>query len=759
VISAVLFLWCAVFPGQTFFFMPLSLLTAQRQYYYNHTKKLRHHYIYNKGEIHMDKLDAIFSPETIAVIGASTQKGKVGHDIFANILYGGYTGTLYPVNPKAKSVLSVKCYTSIAAIPDPIDLAMIILPPRAAIGSVRECIAKGVRGIVIVSAGFKEVGGEGAQMEIQIKELCAQAGVRLVGPNCLGVINPSKKVSLNASFSARMPKPGNVSFISQSGALCTAVLDYAADKGFGFSKFISIGNKADVDELDLLRYYHKDPDTDVVMIYMEELSRTSEEFVSEVREMTSGTNPTHVIVIKSGSSVAGAAAAASHTGALAGSDAIYDGIFTMSGILRCKTVNQLFDYAQAFAANKYPTGDRIAIVTNAGGPGIIATDMSEQSGLKLAKFSAETVKELKKYLPVTANFQNPVDVIGDAAKDRYENTLATVLADRGVDAVLIILTPQSMTDAIGTAEAIVHIARNSIKPILCAFMGVVDVSDGVKLLQAHKVPVYQFPESAARSLGALREGMKWSFRKILPQYNLVYDREKAIAILDKYRKEGRKILGELDGTELLKCYGFKTIPMALSKTAREAVKIAGEIGYPVVMKIVSPQILHKSDAGGVKVGLEDAQEVEQAFEAIMKNGSAYNPAADLTGVLVQKMAPKGKEVILGVTRDPVFGHAIMFGLGGIFVEVYKDVAFRLSPMGRNVARRMVKSIKGYPILKGLRGEAPSDIEAIEKNIVSLKAMVDNHPSIAELDINPLFVHGEGDGTTVADIVIRIEEKM
>ncbi len=704
----------------------------------------------------MDKLDAIFSPETIAVIGASTQKGKVGHDIFANILSGGFTGTLFPVNPKAKSVLSVKCYTSIAAIPDPIDLAMIILPPKAALGSVKDCIASGVKGIVIVSAGFKEVGGEGAQIEIQIKELCAEAGVRVVGPNCLGVINPSPKVSLNASFSARMPKPGNVSFISQSGALCTAVLDYAADKGFGFSKFISIGNKADVDELDLLRYYHNDPDTDVVMIYMEELSRPSEEFVTEVREMTSGTNPTHVIAIKSGTSAAGAAAAASHTGALAGSDVMYDGLFTMAGILRCKSVNQLFDYAQALAANKYPTGNKVAIVTNAGGPGIIATDMSEQSGLELAKFSEETIKELKKHLPATANFHNPVDVIGDAAKDRYENTLATVLGDRGVDAVLIILTPQSMTDAIGTAEAIVSIARNSIKPILCAFMGVVDVSDGVKLLQAHKVPVYQFPESAARSLGALRTSVKWLFRKILPQYKLTYDREKAAGIIDKYMKEGRWVLGELDGTEILKCYGFNTIPMALAKTAKEAVDIAEGMGYPVVMKIVSQQILHKTDAGGVVVGLKDPAGVEAAFKSIMAGAKAYDSDAVLDGILVQKMAPKGKEVILGVTTDPVFGHAVMFGLGGIFVEVYKDVAFRLSPMGRNVARRMVKSIQGYPILKGLRGEAPSDIEAIEKNIVSLKAMVDNHPMIRELDINPLFVHEEGQGTTVADIIIRLE---
>ncbi|WP_300461422.1 acetate--CoA ligase [Desulfobacula sp.] len=706
----------------------------------------------------MDRLDAIFAPETVAVIGVSTQKGKVGHDIFANILYGGFTGTLYPVNPKAKSILSVKCYTSIANIPDPIDLGMIILPPKAALQAVKECISKGVKGIVIVSAGFKEVGGEGAQIEIKIKQLCAKAKIRLVGPNCLGVINPSPTVSLNASFSSRMPKPGNVSFISQSGALCTAVLDYAADKGFGFSKFISIGNKADVDELDLLRYYHNDPDTDVVMIYMEELSRGAEEFISEVREMTSGTHPTHVIVIKSGSSDAGAKAAASHTGALAGSDALYDAIFTMSGILRCSTVNQLFDYAQAFAGNKYPTGDKIAIITNAGGPGIIATDMSEQSGLKLATFSDETIKELKKYLPATANFHNPVDVIGDAAKDRYENTLATVLSDRGVDAALIILTPQSMTDAIGTAEAIVHIARNSIKPIVCAFMGVVDVSDGVKLLQKHKIPVYQFPESAARSLGALREGIKWLSRKILPPFDLVYDTAKASAIIDGYLKEGRLVLGELDGNEILKCYGFQTLPMALAKNKPEACKIADQIGYPVVMKIVSQDILHKTDAGGVVVGVKDANGLEDAFDTIMGKAVAYNPDARIEGILIQKLAPKGKEVILGLSKDPVFGHAVMFGLGGIFVEVYKDVVFRLSPMGRNVARRMVKAIKGYPILKGLRGEKPSDIETIEKHIVALKAMADNHPMIKELDINPLFVHEEGAGTTVADIIIRLENE-
>lgn len=706
----------------------------------------------------MDQLDAIFAPETIAVIGASNQKGKVGHDIFANILKGGYKGTLYPVNPKSKSILSVKCYTSISTIPDPIDLGMIILPPKVALQAVKDCIAKGVKGIVIVSAGFKEVGGEGAEIEKEIKQLCAEAKVRLVGPNCLGVINPSPKVSLNASFSARMPRPGNVSFISQSGALCTAVLDYAADKGFGFSKFISIGNKADVDELDLLRYYHNDPDTDVVMMYMEELHRSGEEFIEEVREMTSGSNPTSVMAIKSGSSDAGAKAAASHTGALAGSDKLYDAIFSMAGIMRCETVNQLFDYAQAHAAKKFPAGDRIAIVTNAGGPGILATDMSEQSGLKLANFSEDTVNELKKYLPSTANFHNPVDVIGDAARDRYENTLATVLSDRGVDAVLIILTPQSMTDAIGTAEAIVNIARNNLKPVVCAFMGVIDVSDGVRLLQKHHIPVYQFPESAARSLGALRETMKWLFRKILPQYDLTYDPDRGKQIIDQAIKDGKTVLGELDGNELLKCYGFKTLQMELARNKTEAGKIADQIGYPVVMKIVSEDILHKTDAGGVVVGVEDKKGVQETFATIMDNAESYKADAKIEGVLVQEMAKKGKEIILGLSKDPVFGHAVMFGMGGVFVEVYKDVVFRLAPLGRNVARRMVKSIKGYKILKGVRGEGPSDIESIEKHIVALKKMSENHPEIAELDINPMFVHPEGEGATVADIIIRLERE-
>ncbi|MBU0994783.1 MAG: acetate--CoA ligase family protein [Proteobacteria bacterium] len=706
----------------------------------------------------MDSLDAIFSPKSIAVLGASSTKGKVGHDIFANILQNGYTGTLFPVNPGANSILSVKCYNSILDIPDPVDLAMIILPPKVALSAIKECVKKGVKGIIIISAGFKEVGGEGLIIENQIKEICKEANIRVVGPNCLGVINPSPEVSLNASFSARMPAHGNISFISQSGALCTTVLDFAADRGFGFSKFISIGNKADVDELDLLKYYHNDSATDVVMIYMEELQGDTKEFIEEVKQITSGDNHTPVLAIKSGRSAAGAAAAASHTGSLAGSDAVYDAIFAEAGIYRCESVNQLFDYSEAFSCKKRLHGNRVAIVTNAGGPGIIATDMTITSGLELAKLSPKTIEELHRYLPATANFHNPIDVIGDAAKDRYENTLATVISDDGVDGALIILTPQSMTDALGTAEAIVKIAKHSQKPISCSFMGVVDVSKGVRILQANKIPVYPFPENAAAALGALYKGTRWLNRKILPQYQLTFDRERAKQLIDKHLSEGKEILDELEGSELLKCYGFNTLPMDVAKNEKEAVDIAEKIGYPVVMKIVSPQILHKSDANGVKMNITDQMSVESAFREIVKSAREYKKEAVIEGVLVQKMAPKGEEVILGVNRNPgQMGHSLMFGLGGIFVELFKDVSFRLAPIGRNNARRMIRSIKGYPMLNGFRGRPLADLEAIEKNLVGLSNLVIDFPIIKELDINPLLVYKKGEGATVADVMITLKE--
>jgi len=632
-------------------------------------------------------LEALFNPTNVAVLGASRQPGRVGHDIFVNILRGGFEGTLYPVNPNAKSIACVRCYPDIKDIPDPVDMAIVILPPRAAETAVKSAIEKGVKAIVIVSAGFKEVGGEGLEIENRIVVMCREAGVRVVGPNCLGVINP--KAKLNASFSARMPNAGNVSFISQSGALCTAVLDFATDRDFGFSKFISIGNKADVDELDLLRYLHSDPETEVIMMYIEELQR-GPEFIKAVKEITSGERPTPILAIKSGRTRDGARAAASHTGSLAGSEAVYDAIFAQCGIIRVDSINELFDYGIAFAYNqsgnkKLPAGNRVAIVTNAGGPGIVATDMTVSSGLRLAEFSAETIAVLRSHLPPTANVTNPVDVIGDAAEDRYRMALNTVIHSENVDGALVILTPQSMTDVIGTAKAILEIAKRSHKPIFTCFMGVIDVSAGVHFLQENGIPVYRFPESAAKAMGAMYRYSRFINRPHLAPFTYHHDKARAKQIIDDAIAQGQTYICELGGTEILKCYGFNVLPTELAATADEACEIAERIGYPVVMKIVSPQIIHKSDAGGVKVGLKTREEVIETFASIVSSAKAYNPKADIKGVLIQRLAPSGREVILGATRYPIFGPLLMFGFGGIFVEVFQDVSFRLAPFTRNGA--------------------------------------------------------------------------
>ena len=713
----------------------------------------------------MEGLDALFNPSSVAVVGASSIPGKVGHDIFVNILKGGFTGTLYPVNPKAKSIASVHAYSDILDIPDTIDLSIIILPPVLAEIAIKHSIDKGVKAVVIVSAGFKEVGGKGLVIEQRIVDMCREAGVRVVGPNCLGVINPIADVRLNASFSSRMPAAGNISFISQSGALCTAVLDFAADKDFGFSKFVSIGNKADVDELDLLRYFHADPETEVIMLYIEELQR-GPEFIAAVKEITGGDRPTPVLAFKSGRTSAGAQAAASHTGSLAGSEAVYEAIFAQSGIIRVDSINELFDFGIAFAyknesslgkmRRKVPLGNRVAIVTNAGGPGIVATDMTVSSGLELAGFDEETVEVLKSHLPETANVNNPVDIIGDAAQDRYKNALTAVIKDEGVDGALVILTPQSMTNAIGTAEAIVRIAQRSHKPILCCFMGIIDVSAGVKYLQENGVPVYRFPESAAKTFGALYRYSRWLNRQHLAPFRVKYDKQRASEIISGAMDQGKTYIGEIGGTELLKCYGFNVLPTKLAKTKEEAGTTADQMGYPVVMKIVSPQIIHKSDAGGVIVGPNNRQEAEDAFQTIVDNAKNYSPDAQIEGVLIQKLAPKGHEVILGMTRYPIFGPLIMFGFGGIFVEVFQDVAFRLAPLSRNCARNMVRSIKCYKLLSGYRGQPKADIGTIEKMLVRLSDLVTDHPEIKELDINPLLVHTEGDGATVADCRFILE---
>ncbi len=708
----------------------------------------------------MSQLDAIFSPQSVAVVGASTTPGKVGHDIFVNILQGDYQGTLYPVNPRARYIRSVKAYPSISELPEPVDLAIIVLPPKAALGAVGEAAEKGIKGIVIVSAGFREVGGDGRRIEDEIVAKCQEAGIRMVGPNCLGVINPNPSVRLNASFSTHMPAFGHISFISQSGALCTAVLDFAAERDFGFSKFVSIGNKADVDEQELLLFLHQDTETDVIMVYLEEISH-GPEFIKTAKHITSGHRPTPILVIKSGRTAAGRRAAASHTGSLAGSDAIYDAIFEQTGIIRADSIEDLFNYAAAFSCKKVPAGNRVGIVTNAGGPGIVATDMTVSSGLELAKFGPNTIETLESHLPPTANVHNPVDVIGDAPEDRYENALLAVIKDDGVDGAIVILTPQSMTNVLGTAQVIARISMNTSKPILCCFMGVIDVSAGVNHLQEQGLPVFRFPEHAAQAFGALYQYSRWVNRRFLDEFKLIHDKDRASEIIKSVLDQGRPSMGASEGEQLLECYGFKTLPSKLAKTKEEAGEFAESIKAPVALKIVSPQILHKSDVGGVVLNVNDGKTAIEEFEAITRRALEHVPNAIIDGVLVQQMAAQeGQEIILGMNRYPLYGPLLMFGLGGIFVEVFRDVVFRVAPIGRNEAHGMVNGIKGAKILQGYRGKPVLDVETLERSLVSLSAMVMDHPEIHELDINPLMVYEKGKGAVVADcrIILKSPEE-
>jgi len=699
-------------------------------------------------------LKPIMVPDSVAVVGATNRPGSVGLAVFRNILDAGYQGVLYPVNPKARSIQGVKAYPSLAGIPDPVDMAVIIVPAENVPAVMVEAADKGVKGVIIITAGFKEVGGRGVELEEQVKAVARERGLRVVGPNCLGIINTDPAVSLNASFARIYPKRGNIAFVSQSGALCTAALDEAAGRNIGFSKFVSFGNKADVNEGDFLRFLKDDPDTGVILLYLEDISN-GREFIEICREITwQAKKP--IVAIKSGTSPEGARAAASHTGSMAGSDSAYDAIFFQSGIQRVESINELFDFAIAFATQPTPKGNRVAIVTNAGGPGIMATDAVVRHGLKLAELSEETKEKLKACLPPTANINNPVDVIGDATHERYEKAIRHVLEDEGVDGAIVILTPQAMTDILETAEILPHVAEGSDKPILSCFMGLVDVSEGVRYLEQHGIPNYTFPQAAVRAMasmvkfGDLLKPNKRAVRRVAA------DRQTARQIIQtKLAGADSVLLPQYEANEILRCYGFPVLRGRLVTERSQVAEAVEELGPPVVMKISSPDILHKSDAGGVKLNLSSTEEAEAAYDEIMKNARAFNAQARIDGLLVEKMAGKGIEVILGATRDPKFGPICMFGLGGMFVETLRDVTFRLAPMWELSAEVMIKSIKAYKVLKGVRGNPPSDIDAIKDCLLRLSQLVSDHPEIAELDINPLLVFPEGEGCVVADSRIAL----
>ena len=701
------------------------------------------------------KLDAIFNPKSVAVVGASTRPNTVGNDLLRNLVRDKFAGKIYPVNPKADELHGLKAYPTLGDIPGNVDLAVFIVPARAVPGLVGEAKAKDVKGLVIISAGFKESGQEGAEREKELTRLVRTAGIPLIGPNCLGVINPA--VNLNASFAAKIALKGNLGFISQSGAFCTSVLDYAEARKIGFSKFVSFGNKADVKETDLLEYMADDPDTKAIAMYLEDIGDARH--FAEAAAKTFWEKGKPILCIKSGRSAEGAKAVSSHTGSLAGSDAEYDAILKQSGIQRVNTISELFDLAALYTTQPMPKGNRLGIITNAGGPGIMATDAAIAAGLKIAKLEDSTKEKLKPpVLPEAAALNNPVDVIGDALHDRYEAAVEAVMSDPNVDMGVVVLTPQSMTDTDVIGKTLPDIIHKIGKPVVGAFMGVKEIDKGSHNLIDQGVPNYAFPESAVNSLAAavrLVEMRAVTGREYV-EYKDVDTAKASKIIADYLGKDTERYLTQAECRALFECYRLPLLASGVATSADEAAKIVSGISGKVVMKVMSADVKHKFDSGGVLLNIEGADGAKKGYEQIYANIAKNVPGAKIDSILIEQMAPEGEEVIVGCSRGGL-GPLMMFGLGGTFVELIKDVQFRLAPMWKVTAEEMVRSIKAFKKLDGFRGLPKRDISAVIDVILRMSAMVVNHPEVAEFDINPLIVHAEGKGASVADSRIMLRK--
>ena len=698
-------------------------------------------------------LQSFFNPKSVAIVGASRQKGKVGYEILTNMIAGGYEGKIFPVNRKADSIEGLTCYPDLVSIGETPDLVIIIVPAKFVPGIMEECAKVRVRSVIIITAGFKEVGPEGRRLEEEVARIARRTGIRFIGPNCLGLIAPSHK--LNASFGGDLPTPGTIGYISQSGALLAAILDLANANGIGFSNLVSIGNKADIDELDIIQAFGAQEETKVIAGYLESIT-DGNAFVHEA-EQISYKKP--ILLMKSGGTEAGAKAASSHTGSLAGGEVAYESAFKRAGVIRCNSIEQQFDFAQAFANQPLPKGASVAVITNAGGPGIMAADAIEGEGLTFAKMSEDTTKKLAESLPPAANIHNPIDVLGDALADRYEFALDVVLDDPNVDSAIVLLTPQAMTQAKETADAVVRIAKKKTKPVLACFLGARKVEEGLQVLRQGNVPQYDSPESAVVTLKAMVDHVRWRKRPKRVVRLFSVNRRKAESIVERHLRQGLLEIGEAEAKEIIEAYGFATPKGSIATTADQAANIAQQLGYPVVLKIWSPDILHKSDVGGVKVGLKTEQEVKDAFDLMMYRIPKKLPEAHILGVLVQEMVrTSGKEVILGMHRDPHFGPLMMFGMGGIMVEVLKDVSFYLAPLTAEEAKQMLVNTKTYHILKGVRGQEGVDIEAIAEGLQRLSQLVTEFPEIKEMDVNPYVVGAPGTMAIAVDARITVEKK-
>jgi acetyltransferase len=704
----------------------------------NKSKKKTHHQ-------RNQPLDVFFSPKTVAVIGATENPGTVGRTVFWNLVTSPFGGTVYPVNPKRPSVLGVKAYPSITAIPEEIDLAVIITPPPSIPALIKECGENGVRGAIVISAGFKEVGAEGARLEQQLLEEAQKANIRIIGPNCLGVMSPLS--GLNATFATTIARPGSVGFISQSGALCTAVLDWSLKEMVGFSAFVSVGSMVDVGWGDLIYHLGNDPKTRSIVIYMESIGN-ARSFLSAAREVALN-KP--IIVIKPGRSAAAAKAAASHTGSLTGSDEVLEAAFRRSGVLRVNNIADLFYMAEVLSKQPSPKGPRLTIVTNAGGPGVLATDALIMGGGELAELTPETMAEYNAVLPATWSHNNPVDIIGDASPERYAKALEIAAKDPNSDGMLVILTPQAMTDPTRIAEQLKPLAKQEGKPVIASWMGGVDVAAGEEILNRANIPTFPYPDTAARAFNYMWQ-YSYNLRGLyetpaMPEDSADWtpDRKLVDGILARVRAEGRTILTEFESKQVLAAYGIPVAATYIATDAAAAVKAAEKIGFPVVLKLYSETITHKTDVGGVQLNLRDGVAVENAFNAIQKSVTEKVGAQHFQGVTVQPMVKlkDAYEIIIGSSLDPQFGPVLLFGTGGQLVEVFKDRSLALPPLNSTLARRMMEQTKIYGALKGVRGRRPVDLAALEVLMVRFSALVAEQRWIKEIDINPLLASPDG----------------
>lgn len=678
-------------------------------------------------------LDGIFKPKSVAVIGASTRRGTIGRELLHNIFVAEFNGKVFPVNPKAPVIHSIKAYSTILDVPDAVDLAIIIVPKQSVKDVVAQCGEKGVKGLVVISAGFSEVGSEGKKRELEVLKVVQEYRMRMIGPNCFGVVNTDPEVNLNATFGKVFPRCGRVGFITQSGAMGEVIMNHAKELGIGFSVVASIGNKADISSNDILEYFKDDPRTDIILLYLESFGNPRN-FTSIVREI-SHIKP--IVAVKSGRTKLGAKAASSHTGALAGLDVGVDALFDQAGVMRVDTVEELFDVAKALSTQPIPKKNRVVVVTNAGGPGILATDALINNGMEMPPLSPSTVRKLKKFIPAEASFSNPMDMVAGAGPKEFRLTLDAVKHDTRYDSIIPIFMPPVTVDQLEVARNIHESLADSKKTILACFMGAGRGSEGIEYLKEHNIPVYIYPEAIAKTLATI---YKYKERLSRPRGRVKtfsVKAEKVQRIVDKALEDGLDaVVGEA-AIDILSAYGIPAASYKYAHSAEEAVEVANRIGYPVVMKINTPPILHKTEVGGVMVDLRTDKEVRSAFQALKKRVGQLKKG-EVFSVAIQQMISGGVETVMGMTVDPSFGPLIMFGLGGIYVEVMKDVSFRINPLTDEGAKEMIRSLRSYPLLTGFRGAPPVDLDTVAQTLLRLSQLVKDFDCFSEIDINPFI---------------------